>query len=162
MGVDRHSYINSGVLLMNLKKLREAGLDTHFLSLLNTYHFDCIAPDQDYLNAMCYGKIHYLSDVWDTMPAEDKPEIEDVKIIHYNLFSKPWCYDGIQYGDVFWEYAKDSVYLEEIKAYKDNYSPEQKESDSKCLGLLVDRGVQIANSDVTFKRVFESGEKVRL
>lgn len=162
VGVDRHSYINSGVLLMNLKKLREAGLDTHFLSLLNTYHFDCIAPDQDYLNAMCYGKIHYLSDVWDTMPAEDKPEIEDVKIIHYNLFSKPWCYDGIQYGDVFWEYAKDSVYLEEIKAYKDNYSPEQKESDSKCLGLLVDRGVQIANSDVTFKRVFESGEKVRL
>ncbi len=162
VGVDRHSYINSGVLLMNLKKLREAELDTHFLSLLNTYHFDCIAPDQDYLNAMCSGKIHYLSDAWDAMPAEDKPEIEDVKIIHYNLFSKPWCYDNIQYGDVFWSYAQDSAYYEEIKAYKDNYSDEQKESDSKCLGLLVDRGVQIASSEVTFKKVFESGEKVRL
>lgn len=162
VGVDRHSYINSGVLLMNLKKLREAELDTHFLSLLNTYHFDCIAPDQDYLNAMCYGKIHYLSDVWDAMPTEDKPEIEDVKIIHYNLFSKPWCYDGVQYGDVFWEYAEDSVYLEEIKAYKENYSDEQKESDSKCLGLLVERGSEIAKSKVTFRRVFESGEKVRL
>lgn len=162
VGVDRHSYINSGVLLMNLKKLREAELDTHFLSLLNTYHFDCIAPDQDYLNAMCSGKIHYLSDAWDAMPAEDNPEIEDVKIIHYNLFSKPWCYDNIQYGDVFWSYAQDSAYYEEIKAYKDNYSDEQKESDSKCLGLLVDRGVQIASSEVTFKKVFESGEKVRL
>lgn len=162
VGVDRHSYINSGVLLMNLKKLRDAELDSHFLSLLNTYHFDCIAPDQDYLNAMCSGKIHYLSDVWDAMPNEDKPEIEDVKIIHYNLFSKPWCYDNIQYGDVFWDYAQDSVYYEEIKAYKDNYSDEQKESDSKCLGLLVDRGVQIASSEVTFKKVFESGEKVRL
>lgn len=162
VGVDRHSYINSGVLLMNLKKLREAELDTHFLSLLNTYHFDCIAPDQDYLNAMCYGRIHYLSDVWDAMPTEDKPEIEDVKIIHYNLFSKPWCYDGVQYGDVFWEYAEDSVYLEDIKAYKENYSDEQKESDSKCLGLLVERGSEIAKSKVTFRRVFESGEKVRL
>ncbi len=162
VGVDRHSYINSGVLLMNLKKLREAELDRHFLNLLNTYHFDCIAPDQDYLNAMCSGKIHYLSDAWDAMPTEDKPEIEDVKIIHYNLFSKPWCYDNIQYGDVFWQYAQDSAYLEEIKAYKENYSDEQKESDSKCLGLLVDRGVQIANSEVTFKKVFESGEKVRL
>lgn len=162
VGVDRHSYINSGVLLMNLKKLREAELDTHFLSLLNTYHFDCIAPDQDYLNAMCYGRIYYLSDVWDAMPTEDKPEIEDVKIIHYNLFSKPWCYDGVQYGDVFWEYAEDSVYLEEIKAYKENYSDEQKESDSKCLGLLVERGSEIAKSKVTFRRVFESGEKVRL
>ncbi|MBQ7999797.1 MAG: glycosyltransferase family 8 protein [Ruminococcus sp.] len=162
VGVDRHSYINSGVLLMNLKMLREAELDVHFLSLLNTYHFDCIAPDQDYLNAMCSGKIHYLSEAWDAMPTEDKPEVEDVKIIHYNLFSKPWCYDNIQYGDVFWQYAQDSVYYDEIKAYKENYSDEQKESDSKCLELLVNRGVEIAASQVTFKKVFESGEKVRL
>ncbi len=162
VGVDRNSYINSGVLLMNLKKLREVKLDSHFLSLLNTYHFDCIAPDQDYLNAMCSGKICYLSDAWDAMPTEDKPEIEDVKIIHYNLFSKPWCYDGIQYGDVFWDYAQNSVYLADIKAYKDNYSDEQKASDSKCLELLVNRGVEISQSEVTFKKVFESGEKVRL
>lgn len=162
VGVDRHSYINSGVLLMNLKKLREVELDSHFISLLNTYHFDCIAPDQDYLNAMCYGKILYLSEAWDAMPTEDKPEIENVKIIHYNLFSKPWCYDGIQYGDVFWDYAKDSEYYDEIVAYKENYSDEQKESDSKCLELLVNRGVEIANSEVTFRRVFERGEKVRL
>lgn len=162
VGVDRHSYINSGVLLMNLKKLRQVELDSHFLSLLNTYHFDCIAPDQDYLNAMCSGKILYLSDAWDAMPAEDKPEIEDVKIIHYNLFSKPWCYDNIQYGDVFWDYAQDSEYLEDIIAYKESYSDEQKESDSKCLQLLVNRGAQIASSQITFKRVFESGEKVRL
>lgn len=162
VGVDRHSYINSGVLLMNLKKLREAELDSHFLGLLNAYHFDCIAPDQDYLNAMCSGKIHYLSDAWDAMPTEDKPEIEDVKIIHYNLFSKPWCYDGIQYGDVFWDYAQDSAYVQEIKAYKDSYSDEQKESDSKCLELLVNRGAEIAASKVTFRSVFESGEKVRL
>lgn len=162
VGVDRHSYINSGVLLMNLRKLREAEIDRHFLSLLNTYHFDCIAPDQDYLNAMCSGKIHYLSEVWDAMPTEDKPEVEGVKLIHYNLFSKPWCYDGIQYGDVFWHYAEDSEYLEEIKAYKENYSDEQKESDAKCLALLTERGEAITHADVTFKKVFESGEKVRL
>lgn len=162
VGVDRHNYINSGVLLMNLKKLREVELDNHFISLLNTYHFDCIAPDQDYLNAMCYGKILYLSEAWDAMPTEDKPEIENVKIIHYNLFSKPWCYDGIQYGDVFWDYAKDSEYYDEIVTYKENYSDEQKESDSKCLELLVNRGVEIANSEVTFRKVFERGEKVRL
>ena len=162
VGVDRHSYINSGVLLMNLKKLREAELDSHFLGLLNAYHFDCIAPDQDYLNAMCSGKIHYLSDAWDAMPTEDKPEIEDVKIIHYNLFSKPWCYDGIQYGDVFGDYGQDAADVQEIKAYKDSYSDEQKESDSKCLELLVNRGAEIAASKVTFRSVFESGEKVRL
>ena len=52
VGVSRYEYINSGVLLMNLNKLREKEFDKHFLNLLNTYHFDCIAPDQDYINAI--------------------------------------------------------------------------------------------------------------
>lgn len=162
VGVDRHEYINSGVLLMNLQKMREAEMEKHFLTLLDTYHFDCVAPDQDYLNALCSGKIHYLPPVWDAMPNEEKPPLADAKLIHYNLFSKPWCYDNVQYGEHFWQYAQDSGYLEEIQVYKDGYSDEQKASDAKCLALLVRRGAEIAESDVTFKKLFESGVKIRL
>ena len=162
VGVEKHSYINSGVLLMNLKKLREVELDRHFLTLLNTYHFDCIAPDQDYLNAICNGKIHYLDARWDAMPTEDQPPLSDAKLIHYNLFSKPWCYDNIQYGEYFWQYAKDSGYLSEIEAYKAAYSDEQKASDKKCLALLIERGDSIPAQDVTFKKMLESGVKIRL
>ena len=162
VGVEKHSYINSGVLLMNLKKLREVELDRHFLTLLNTYHFDCIAPDQDYLNAICNGKIHYLDARWDAMPTEDQPPLADAKLIHYNLFSKPWCYDNIQYGEYFWQYAKDSGYLSEIEAYKAAYSDEQKASDKKCLALLIERGDSIPAQDVTFKKMLESGVKIRL
>ena len=162
VGVSRFEYINSGVLLMNLKKLREAELDKHFLTLLNKYHFDCIAPDQDYLNALCNGKIHYLDAVWDAMPNENKPPLENARLIHYNLFSKPWCYDGVQYGEYFWQYAEDCGYLNEIKSYKENYSDEQKESDSKCMALLAERGALIANSDITFKKLYERGERIRL
>ncbi|MBQ4598487.1 MAG: glycosyltransferase family 8 protein [Clostridia bacterium] len=162
VGVEKHSYINSGVLLMNLKKLREVELDRHFLTLLNTYHFDCIAPDQDYLNAICNGKIHYLDARWDAMPNEDQPPLSDAKLIHYNLFSKPWCYDNIQYGEYFWQYAKDSGYLSEIEAYKAAYSDEQKASDKKCLALLIERGDSIPAQDVTFKKMLESGVKIRL
>ncbi|MBQ9993872.1 MAG: glycosyltransferase family 8 protein, partial [Clostridia bacterium] len=161
-GVDKSEYINSGVLLMNLKKLREAGLDSHFLSLLNEYHFDCIAPDQDYLNALCNGRIYYLGEEWDAMPNENRPPLENVKLVHYNLFSKPWCYDNIQYGECFWSYAEDSGYLHEIKEYKRGYSDEQKQSDSKCLELLVARGAEIARSENTFKKMQESGVKIRL
>ena len=162
VGVNRKEYINSGVLLMNLKKLREAELDKHFLTLLNKYHFDCIAPDQDYLNALCNGKIYYLDPVWDAMPNENKPPLENVRLIHYNLFSKPWCYDGIQYEKYFWQYATDCGYLEDIKAYKDSYSAEQKDSDSKCLNLLIERGAFITDLDITFKKLHERGEKIRL
>lgn len=162
VGVKAKEYINSGVLLMNLKKLREVKIEEHFLELLNTYHFDCIAPDQDYLNAICNGNIYYLDEVWDTMPNDNKSPLENAKLIHYNLFSKPWCYDDIQYGEIFWHYAEDSGYLDEIKAYKAGYSDEQKKSDAKCLDLLIERGDSIPETDVTFKKMFENGVRIRL
>ncbi len=162
VGVDRTEYINSGVLLMNLKKLREAKLDYHFLRLLNKYHFDCIAPDQDYINAMLGGKIYYLGEEWDTMPNENKPPLENPKLIHYNLFSKPWCYDDIQYGELFWENIKETSFYEEAKAYKENYSDEQKKSDTECMALLCKRGAEIPDTDITFKKIKMSGEQIRL
>ena len=162
VGVGKYEYINSGVLLMNLKKMRECDLKGHFLNLLNTYHFDSVAPDQDYLNAMCNGKIYYLDNAWDAMPNEPKPPLEHTHIIHYNLFSKPWCYDNIQYEDEFWKYADDSGYIEEIRAYKSAYTDEKKKADSECLDLLVRRGLEISETDITFKKMYEKGVKIRL
>lgn len=162
VGVKKHEYINSGVLLMNLKKMNERDLEGHFLDLLNTYHFDSIAPDQDYINAMCNGKIYYLDESWDAMPNDAKPPLAKTNLIHYNLFSKPWCYDGIQYGDEFWKYAEDSGYIDEIKAYKAAYSDDKKNADSDCLELLVRRGMEIPENEVTFKKMHAKGVKIRL
>lgn len=162
VGVKVSEYINSGILLMDLKKLREANIDSRFLELLNTYHFDSIAPDQDYLNALCYGKIKYLSGKWDTMPADGVPETENPYLIHYNLFAKPWCYDDIQYEKYFWHYAKKSGYLEEIQEHKKNYSNEQKKSDKECVMRMLKRALEISEQQENFKTVFESGKERRL
>lgn len=162
LGLKLGDYFNSGMLLMNMKELRNVHLAEHFLYLLNKYHFDCVAPDQDYLNSMCYGKIEYLDSCWDAMPNRNKPEIENPKIIHYNLFDKPWCYDNIQYQDYFWEYAKQSVYYDKIKAYKAAYTDKQKEDDHAHLLDLFRRAGTNADTEVTFRKVLESGEKVRL
>lgn len=162
VGVDRKKYINSGVLLLNLKKLREVELDSHFLRLLNTYHFDCVAPDQDYINALCNGKIYYLGEEWDAMPNDNKPELENPKLVHYNLFSKPWCYDNIQYGEKFWEYIEDTGFSAEVRKYKDSYDDQKKDADTACLTLLINRAAEIVNTDITFKKLYESGEKIRI
>lgn len=162
LGLKLGDYFNSGMLLMNMKELRNVHLAEHFLYLLNKYHFDCVAPDQDYLNSMCYGKIEYLDSCWDAMPNRNKPEIENPKIIHYNLFDKPWCYDDIHYQDYFWEYAKQSVYYDKIKAYKAAYTDKQKEDDHAHLLDLFRRAGTNADTEVTFRKVLESGEKVRL
>lgn len=162
VGVDRNDYVNSGVLLMNLKKLRDADFDKHFLSLLNTYHFDSVAPDQDYLNAICKGSIYYLSPKWNTMPNEQKPKIEGAKLIHYNLFSKPWCYDGLQYGERFWHYAENSGYINEIREFKNNFTEDNQKEEMEILGNMLRRAEEIKEHDITLKKVGESGVKVRL
>ena len=162
VGVNAKEYINSGVLLMNLKKMRDDDLEGHYLALLNKYHFDSIAPDQDYLNAMCNGKIYYLEEKWDTMPNDAKPMLTETSLIHYNLFSKPWCYDGIQYEEQFWNYAQDCGFIDEIREFKASYTEDKKKADSECLELLVRRGMEIPERDITFKKMNEKGVRIRL
>lgn len=162
VGVNRYEYINSGVLLMNLKEMRKNNFCNKFLELLNKYHFDCIAPDQDYLNAMCNGRITYLDETWDVMPQEGKDEVKNPKLIHYNLFQKPWCYNNVQYEKYFWKYAKQTKYYDKIIELKNNYSNEQKQSDKECLEFLIYKGDTIPENKITFKKVMNSGEKIRL
>ncbi len=164
VGVGTDEYINSGVLLMNLKMMREKSFAEKFLTLLNKYHFDCIAPDQDYINAMCNGRIFYMDECWDAMPPQEggRAELDNPMLIHYNLFQKPWCYDNIPYEEYFWKYAKISPFYDDILEFKANYSDEQKESDKKCLEVLIKKGGDADKNEITFKKVKESGEAVRI
>ena len=163
IGKDIKEYINSGILLLNLKMMREKGFSKKFLYLLNEYHFDSVAPDQDYLNAMCIGKVKFLDEVWDAMPNDSKEPIENPKLVHYNLFAKPWHYDNIGYEDYFWKYAKNSDFYDSIIDCKNNYSDEQKLSDTKSLNEIVGKAGRIPDTtNITFKKIYESGEDVRI
>lgn len=161
VGVPAQSYINSGVLLMNLKALREAELGKKFLQLLTTYHFETLAPDQDYINAMCHGKIHYLDPAWNAMPNAETV-IENPKIVHYNLFAKPWCYDPVRYGHYFWEEIHETGYEAEARAHLDGYTDAQRQSDDDCFAVLVRGAAAIPKTETTFQKMVEKGVKIRL
>lgn len=165
IGAPGDSYINSGVLLMNMKRLREVQMDRRFMELLEKYHFDTIAPDQDYINAMCHGKILYLPACWDCMPQNNGSSQvygERPKLIHYNLFSKPWCYDDIEYEDYFWAYARRSSYYDVICEKKASYGEAEKLADRQKLMLLLERSGEIILQPDNFYKVFESGREARL
>ena len=163
IGKDIKEYINSGILLLNLKMMREKKFSEKFLHLLNKYHFDTVAPDQDYLNAICMGKVKFLDETWDAMPNDNKKPLENPNLIHYNLFAKPWCYDNIQYEDYFWKYAKNSEFYNTITNFKNNYSDEQKLSDTKSLNEIIGKAGRIPDTtNITFKKIYESGEDVRV
>ncbi len=164
VGVPIEEYINSGVMLMNFRKMRELDFSGHFLDLMNEYHFDTIAPDQDYINAMCYGKVIILGEEWDAMPPVgwEGNIITEPKIIHYNLFRKPWRYDDIPYEEYFWKYAEQSPFYEEIVTAKKNVTDEEKEADQASLQRMKDKAGSLAKRDVTFEKMRKSGVPVRI
>lgn len=162
VGVPRMEYINSGVLVMNFKFFREHDFAHRFLELLGKWHFDSVAPDQDYLNAMCSGRIVYLDKSWDVMPQKSGEKLASPNLIHYNLFDKPWCVSGVQYEEYFWDYAERSAYYKDILNHKKSHTEDKIEADRQGLATLIDRADKLVNADITFKKLSEKGVKIKI
>lgn len=164
VGIGTDQYFNSGVLLMDFKKFRDEEFCEHFLYLLNTYDFDTVAPDQDYLNAMCRGRVKYLNIAWNVMPTSENHSHIQPKLIHYNLFFKPWHYDGTRYEEYYWEYANKSVFLKRVLKEKKQFEKKsakgkEKTDDDRMVQILA-RCEEILEGEITFKKVFsKNGEK---
>ena len=139
VGVNNYkNYFNAGVLLMNLQELREYKFQEKFLYLLETVKFT-VAQDQDYLNRICKGRVKIIDGSWDKMPIGGKKvREEDLNLIHYNLISKPWLFDGIAYEEIFWKYAAKTEFLNYIKNVKANYTEEQKIKDMQTGDKLIE------------------------
>ena len=165
LGIPFDNYINSGMLLMNFKKLRKLKFDEHFLYLFKKYKFETIAPDQDYINAMLYKKIMYLDYRWNCMPVQFGIPLSNPGIIHYNLFYKPWHYK-VMYDKYFWKYVEDSEYRKVIEKERKSYNKFglKKSIDRYHLLIMIKRARDITKEDSssTFKNVFESREEKRI
>jgi len=160
VGVDKwEDYINSGVLVMNTKGLRDAKIEEKFLYLLTKYNFDTVAPDQDYLNALCKNRITHFEKYWDFMPNVDADyRDEDLHLIHYNMFQKPWNYPDMRCAEYFDKYAKMTDYYEFIKsqAVTDPEARAAKEQADKdgAAGMITITNNIIADPN-NFKRIME-------
>ena len=154
VGVDSKNYINSGILLMNLAKLREMQMEKQFVELLTTYNFDVIDPDQAYINYICQGKIKYLPLEWNRTPLE-AVECQTPNIIHYALGVKPWQKQDIFLGEHFWKYAKESSFIDDIVNSRDSFDIL---ADLKKQRAAIDiqiQAIEYAHSKNTFNKVLK-------
>lgn len=132
LGLEPEKYINSGMLVMNLREMRKEKIEQKFIYLLLKYNMEVIAPDQDYLNLLCKDRIKYIDESWDKMPDFGKEYDEkDLHIIHYNMMRKPWHYKEVPYSNVFWKYAEQTNYYDSLKHELNNYTQEQVNADMK-------------------------------
>lgn len=115
-------YFNAGIIIMNLKRMRETYFEQRVINLIKTTTF-IIAQDQDILNVICRGQVHYFSWEWDAMPVGEP--IPNPKLVHFNLIFKPWRMDGVCYEEHFWKYAKMAGVYDKIIEKKGVITPEQ-------------------------------------
>ena len=113
------TYINAGVLLMNLALMREKGIQEKLLAGVS----DFLVVDQDLLNAVCYGMIRLLPPDYNCIPGvhTDSP-----RILHFLMrdYLRPWKNRLAKGSREWWDCAKEfaSVYdLETLRAGADWY-----------------------------------------
>ncbi len=85
-------YINSGMLIINLKKIRENYKEADIVKMIRDVRKVLIYPDQDFINKVFYGQIKIISNKYNLM-AKDiryKDLDETPLIIHYAGSFKPW------------------------------------------------------------------------
>lgn len=151
LSVDPSSYVNAGVLVINLVEFRKNKIEEQFVALITAYDFDLLDPDQAYLNYLCRDKIHILPNGWNKEPM---PLSCDGKknIVHYALYKKPWQYDDVIDGEYFWQYAKRSPFYEVIRARKEAFGEEARaEKETMAKEILV-HALRIIESDDTFAK----------
>ena len=107
-----NKYVNSGILLLNLKKMRK---DESAEKLINFVQFyKPTFPDQDALNYVCHNKIKNIDKTFNCSPYKIK-NIKDQTIIHYLGNVKPWNDKNSRHADIWWNYAKKARLINEIQ-----------------------------------------------
>ena len=159
VGLDSYLlYFNSGVMLMDLDGMRREDVCGSFVSMLRRYGFETICPDQDYLNVLLSGRVRLLSSAWNRM-ACDRSRCPSPAILHFNNFSKPWLFDGVVYGDVFWRWSDASPFGDVIRSIKAGAGTAAFEKAKEGERKLIATTERLNESEKSFRIMLEeSGE----
>lgn len=139
-------YINSGFLLMNLKKWREDNIEEKFFRFQKEHSEKFIYHDQGIINGVCKGKIKYLHPKYNLISIfhgieyqkiiklggipnfyDEKTVIEAQEnpiFIHFSGgdLNRPWSNKRQCYFRLYWEYVNKTPFKYQIKPQKISFS----------------------------------------
>lgn len=122
IGNNPSDYINSGVLLIDIARIRELKFQSKYQSFLGQ---DYENHDQDIINKIFQGEIFFLDESYNYTFQHLIQNVicKSPHVIHYTIF-KPWSY-LCAFSDEWWMYYKKSIVFS-IDFYhdfqKENYS----------------------------------------
>lgn len=144
VGVPHDEYVNSGVQVMDLKKMRKVRYLSTMIELIKKYDADLVAPDQDYLNVILKGQILHLPEIWNMEPSEKLSK--DTKLIHFNLFNKPWHYENVPCEELFWKAARGTGFYGDLKRQQNSFDAEKQKADHEKVEALIKKAEKLSKT----------------
>ena len=104
------SYINSGFVLFNLKKMREDNIQQKIFDIINTRELRF--PDQDALNLVCHGRIMFLPSMYNLCEDVTLAVINKdlVRVYHFGGYKDFWVAN--RYYAEEWYEVEEAFYNE--------------------------------------------------
>ncbi|MBQ3413730.1 glycosyltransferase family 8 protein [Candidatus Saccharibacteria bacterium] len=144
VGVPHEEYVNDGVMLMNLKKMRKKRYLSTMVKMIQEFDADLVAPDQDYLNVIARGQIGHIGPEWNAEPTAEFDK--KVKLVHFNLFNKPWHYKNVPGEKIFWQAAKGTGFYGDLKRQQEAFDEKKQESDQAKVAALIKKAEKLAKA----------------
>lgn len=144
VGVPHGEYVNDGVMLMDLRKMRKIKYLSQMVEMIKKYDADLVAPDQDYLNVILKGKIGHFGSEWNAEPTAEFDK--NVKLVHFNLFNKPWHYKNVPGERIFWNAAKGTGFYGDLKRQQEAFDDSEQKSDQEKVAALIEKAGKLAKA----------------
>lgn len=173
-GVEPEKYFNAGVMMIHIGQWTAHGLADRCFSLLaETPREKLMLLDQDILNAVCRGHVHFLDPAWNYCWHLDHTTLEEIerlfapikaavdgkfKILHFASGEKPWNMPELPLASYFWKYAVSSPFCEEILTRSRASAAEREKAQEIA---LIEREKALAVSEEERQRLLERLEAQR-
>lgn len=120
--LEKRQCINTGMMIMNLKKIRQDNLSEKWIELAKK-EVRCV--DQDVINSTCLGKIGLLPTIYNRAVVDKtkiksaitEEDLQKIVILHY-VYPKPWIEKG-KLSDLWWNCAEMTDFYPQLNL---NYS----------------------------------------
>lgn len=125
---DPYSYFQAGVLVLNTYAMKKLHSLEEWLQLASEPY---LYNDQDILNSHCEGRVTYLDYSWNVMMDSGRIDLaikyapanvfqaymdsrSNPKIVHFAGGVKPWDDPTCDFAEIFWRYARETPFYEEL------------------------------------------------
>lgn len=115
-------YVNAGVLVFNLKKIRDDNMGANLIKEIAHHRY--LYDDQDILNKVLYEKIKLIPEKFNCFHSFSngrnfrwRTEQEPL-VLHFAGPFKPWKWLKVRHSEVWWKYAGEIIDKDELCSLK--------------------------------------------